>query len=135
VQFRLVRGIGITIGFFLTTHTFCVSNTGELIDKLRGGDASAFAELTAVHLIRAKEPTAITELGPEAQVGDRSRKPDFRIRRSTEAWTYVEVTQPDVAEAQRRVEAILTRLVDLVHPIKKGFALEAADYGAAPAPQ
>ncbi len=101
-----------------------VSETDELIEKLRSGDPSAFAELNAVHLIRSSEPGAVVELGPLAKVGDRNRKPDFRVRRDGEQWTYVEVTQPDVAEATIHAHAILQQIANLVQPIKKGFALE-----------
>jgi hypothetical protein len=97
------------------------TNADELIEKLRGGDKSAFAELEAVHAVRSKVPSAIIEFGPEAQVGDRKRKPDFRTRCDSGVWTYVEVTQPDIAEAHERAQRILNRLVDVV-PIKKSFA-------------
>jgi hypothetical protein len=98
--------------------------TDELIGKLRKGDPSAFAELGAVHLIRSEASAIDLELGPAASVGDRARKPDFRIRRGSEAWTYVEVTQPDIAESRMHAQAILNRLADLVRPIKRSFALE-----------
>jgi hypothetical protein len=101
-----------------------IPGAAELIEKLRGDDASAFAELTAVHLIRSGEPGAIIELGPIVQVGERNRKPDFRIRQGDEPWIYVEITQPDVAEAQNRVLAIMDRIATLLQPIKRAFALE-----------
>jgi hypothetical protein len=124
----VVRGTGptlhvVTVGQMLASLQG-VGNTSDLIDKLRGGDASPFAELAAVHLIRLKEPNAIIELEPAAQVGDHNRKPDFRIRRNGEAWSYVEVTQPDVADAQKRAEAVLNRFADLIRSTKKEFALE-----------
>jgi hypothetical protein len=101
-----------------------ISGTDELIEKLRIHDASAFAELTALHLIRSQEPSSIIEVGPSDRVGDRNRRPDFRVRLGSEAWIYVEVTQPDIAEAQTRVQNVLNRIADLLQPIKKGFALE-----------
>jgi hypothetical protein len=123
-----VRGTSPTLHVVTTGQMLAslegASGTDELIKKLRSGDASAFAELTAVHLIRSGEPDATIELGPIAQVGERNRKPDFRIRQGGESWIYVEVTQPDVAEAQNRVLAIMERLAALLQPIKKGFALE-----------
>src|SRR5262249_23423648 len=111
---RQIRGtwptlVVATVGQLLATLQGA-GTADELIEKLRSGDASAFAELTAVHLIRSKEPNAIVELGPSAQVGDRNRKPDFRIRRGSDAWTYVEVTQPDISEAHTRVQTVLNRL-------------------------
>jgi hypothetical protein len=36
----------------------------------------------------------------------------------------VEVTQPDIAEAQIKAEALLTRFADLVQSIRRSFALE-----------
>jgi hypothetical protein len=96
----------------------------ELIEKFRKGDASAFAELTAVHLIRAAALTATFELGPIAQVGARSRKPDLRTRQVGEPWTYVEVTQPNTSHAQKDIEAIMQRLTAMLKPIKKPFGLE-----------
>jgi len=80
--------------------------------------------VTAVHLIRSGETKATIELGPITQVGTHDRKPDFRLQRDDEPWTYVEVTQPDVAEAQMRAQSMLNRLADLVQPIKKSFSLE-----------
>ena len=43
------------------------SNAAELIEKLRGGDASAFAELTAVHLIRSKKQVQSLNSGQAQQ--------------------------------------------------------------------
>lgn len=96
----------------------------QLIERLRAGDESAFAELMAVHLVHSGEPMLAIELGPPTRVGNRSRKPDFRAQREGEPWVYVEVAQPDVAETQIRAQAILNRLADLARAIKKSFALE-----------
>jgi hypothetical protein len=102
-----------------------VTGTEQSIERMRQGDDSAFAELTAIHLIRSGEAEAIVEMDPLVQVGTRQRKPDFRLRLGDdERWTYVEVTQPDVAEAQTRAQAVLNRFADLVQPIKRSFALE-----------
>lgn len=123
-----VRGIQPTLS--LVTAGQMIANLDgvlgavELIERLRSGGGSAMSELTAVHLIRSGEPKATIELGPIARVGQGNRKPDFRLRREADPWTYVEVTQPDVAEAQMRAEAILNRLADLVQPIRKSFSLE-----------
>jgi hypothetical protein len=120
-----------------TSPTLCVVTTGqqlasldgasgieELIKKLRANDASSFAELTAVHLVRSQNLNSDVELGPIVQVADRMPKPDFRIRRGDEPWTYVEVTQPDIAEAETKALAVLNRVADLVHPIQRSFSLE-----------
>jgi hypothetical protein len=123
-----VRGISPTLHVVTTGQILAslngLSGSKELIEKLRTEDQSAFAEATAIHLIRSGEPTAIVEVAPTAKVGERIRKPDFRLRRNGESWTYVEVTQPDVAKSQMRAQLILNRLADLVQPIKKRFSLE-----------
>jgi len=98
--------------------------TDELINKMRSDDSSAFAELTALHLIRSQQPNSTIEVAPIARVGDRNRRTDFRVQKGDERWTYVEVTRPDIAEAQSRVTDILNQLADLVQPIKRGVSLE-----------
>jgi len=113
----------VTIGQMLASLEG-IGGTEELIEKLRAGDQSALAELTAVHLIRSGEPGALVELGPLVQIAERNRKPDFRVRRDGEQWTYIEVTQPDVAEAKIHAQTILQQIANLVQPIKKTFALE-----------
>ena len=101
-----------------------VSGLEELIGKLRANDMSSFAELTAVYLVKSRYPNSDVELGPIVQIENRRRKPDFRIRRGNEPWTYVGVTQPGVAEASTKAQAVLDRLADLVHPIQGSFSLE-----------
>jgi hypothetical protein len=102
------------------------SGVAELIGKLRANDASAFAELTAAHLVRSRHPDFDLEFAPEVQVGigGRSRKPDFRIRRGNEQWIYIEVTRPDIAEAEEKARVILSRLASHVTLIERSFALE-----------
>jgi hypothetical protein len=102
-----------------------VTGSEKSIERLRQGDDSAFAELTAIHLIRSAEAKATVEMHPVVQVGVRQRRPDFRLRLGDdEQWTYVEVAQPDIAEAQTKAQAVLNRFADLVGPIKRNFALE-----------
>jgi hypothetical protein len=48
------------------------SGTEELIRKLQASDASAFAELTAVHLLRSQNPNSDVELGHVVQIGWKS---------------------------------------------------------------
>jgi hypothetical protein len=112
------------------------SGTEELVSKLQANDDSAFAELTAAHLLKSRCPNSHVEFGPVVQVGSRKdaaealetsiakRKPDFRVRQGTEPWTYVEVTQPRISKSQAKAETILSRLGSLVYPIPKGFSLE-----------
>jgi len=123
-----VRGTEPTLGVVTAGQMIAnldgVAGADRLVEGLRKREQSIVAELTAVHLIRLGDPTVSVEIGPVAQVGARSRKPDFRLRREGEPWVYVEVTQPDVAEAQTRAQAVLNRFADLVQPIKRSFALE-----------
>ena len=81
------------------------------------------AELTALYLLR-HEHKLETELYPEVAVGDGVRVPDFRVRSEEGVWIYVEVTQADTSEKQKRVEAIMGRLSAPVSRVKKSFALE-----------
>src|SRR5207237_3099951 len=69
-------------------------------------------------------PNADIEFAPEIAVGERRKRPDFRIRHIGEQWSYVEVTQPSSSDAQRRAEQILDRLAQLLRPIMKEFSLE-----------
>jgi hypothetical protein len=94
--------------------------TEELIEHIRRGDESAEAELTAIFLIRSQRITAQVELYPP--VGDRVA--DFRVRDRDDAWTYVEVTQPDWSEATERARTILDHVATLATDIKRSFALE-----------
>lgn len=100
-----------------------LSNVGGLIEALRNGERAAEAELTALYLLR-HEHKLETELYPEVAVGDGVRVPDFRVRSEEGVWIYVEVTQADTSEKQKRVEAIMGRLSAPVSRVKKSFALE-----------
>jgi len=61
---------------------------------------------------------------PRVTVGTREREPDFRVRKAHDPWTYVEVANPDTADAQRNANAVLQRLSQVVSSVKKSFALE-----------
>lgn len=95
----------------------------DFIDKLRRKNSSAHAELRAIHLLRSREPCKI-ELEPVVSVGGRQRKCDFRIKRENESWLFVEVTQPDVSEAQARLRQLLDLIVDVISSVRQPFALE-----------
>src|SRR5579862_4823378 len=71
-------------------------NADSIIQRLRNCDTSAMAELTAIHL--AKCSSADLDIAPPVAVGDRVKVPDFRIRRSNEPWTNVEVSRPSFSE-------------------------------------
>ena len=96
----------------------------QIVNKLRGGDESAESELHALHLLRSADPTCLVELEPTVGAADDNRKCDFRIKRDTDPWVYVEVTRPDTSEAQSRVEMMLQTICDRVTSINRAFALE-----------
>lgn len=101
-----------------------VEGEERLVRRLKQHDASAEAELTAMHLLHSRNRTAEIEPEPDVVAGKSARKADFRIRAPGEVWTYVEVTRPNISEAGERIMAILGRITDLVREVKREFALE-----------
>jgi hypothetical protein len=98
-----------------------VRDASHLIEKLCGRDPSAWAELTAIWLLKSGDPDVLVELEPTIASGS---VPDFRIRRDELRWTYVEVTQPNTSETQQELRKILTRLSTLLETIPGRYALE-----------
>lgn len=96
----------------------------QLTRKLKQHDASAEAELTALHLFHSRNRRAEIKLEPDVVAGGSVRRADFRIRAPDEVWTYVEVTRPNISEARERITAVLDRITDLVREVKREFALE-----------
>jgi hypothetical protein len=96
-----------------------VAGAEKLIQKIRNGNNSADAELTAIYIVRDK-PQVQVELEPA--VGQRLA--DFRLREENGNWVYVEVTFPDWSKATERVQNILQRLASTVGQVNKQFALE-----------
>jgi hypothetical protein len=101
-----------------------VPGADALIERLLKNDAAAESELTAIYLLRSPRPESEVEIGPEVMVGDRNRRPDFRIRSKTDSWTYVEVTQLNCSVASVRSQEILQRIVGQVISVLKPFLLE-----------
>ena len=101
-----------------------IEGAEQLARKLKQHDASAEAELTAMHLLHSLNRTAEIEPEPDVVAGETVRRADFRIRAPGEVWTYVEVTRPNISEAGERLTAILDRITDLVLGIKREFGLE-----------
>jgi hypothetical protein len=100
------------------------TGSNQLLGKIKRGDTDAWAELLAIHLVcNGRRDTAI-DLEPSVLVGGRHRKPDFRIRRRQQAWTYVEVTRPNSSAAQVGLLRDMQRLADLVNDCTGSFALE-----------
>ena len=98
-----------------------IEGATKLVDKLKKQDASAEAELTAMHLLYVRNKMAKIKYEPD--VGNQ-RKADFSIRITNEDWTYVEVTRPNVSEMRERLVSILERVTTLVREIKRQFSLE-----------
>jgi len=96
---------------------------GVLVEKIRTGDGSALAEMEAVRMFAGMGDVEI-ELAPELQVGVATKKPDFRVRRAGERWTYVEVTRPDTSIAARAAEALLHRFLDICTAVRRPFSME-----------
>jgi hypothetical protein len=96
------RGAFSTIPVFIQGQTLAslegLAGTDKLFHLLSQHDEAAWAEATAIYLLRSVYPDADVELYPTVAVGDRVRQPDFRVKRQELAWTYVEVTRPDVSE-------------------------------------
>jgi hypothetical protein len=98
-----------------------VSGREKLLDRIRNGDISAEGELTAVYLLRSRNPLVAVELYPK--VGE--READFRMKApNDETWTYVEVTQLSQSEAEDRARQIMERIAATIKPIQVPFALE-----------
>jgi hypothetical protein len=101
-----------------------IPNTDQLLKKLRSGDHSASAELTALYLIRSGRPDIGVELEPELAVGGRIKKPDFCVRLPGNGHALVEVTQPNLSEEQRQAQTIITEIAGVIQNIDRPFALE-----------
>jgi hypothetical protein len=96
----------------------------DLLRRLRQDDAAAESELTAIYLLRSRRSDTEIEIGPEIMIGNRNRRPDFRIRSSAGAWTYVEVTQLNRSAASDRAQVLLHRITDQVISVPAAFLLE-----------
>jgi hypothetical protein len=100
-QGDLHQGTSPTRHVIITAHEIValdgVVGADRLLELLREGDPAAGAETMALHLLRTGRPSVEGELYPSAQVGTHRRQPDFRVREPDGAWTYVEVTQPNLS--------------------------------------
>ena len=123
---NIVRGLSPTLRIVNMGQKLAVLEnvTGpeRLLDRIRNGDLSAEGELTAIYLLRSRNPDVAVELYPK--VGE--READFRVRAPDEQlWTYVEVTQLSGSEAHDRAREIMERIAEAIKPIRLTFALEA----------
>jgi hypothetical protein len=96
----------------------------ELMKKVLQEDVGADSELEAAHFLRSRRPETEIEIGPIVQVGNRERRPDFRIRSKTASWTYVEVTQLNQSAASAGTQDALRRVASQVISILQPFLLE-----------
>ena len=101
-----------------------VANCQDLIEKIRSGDQSASAELTAIYLVKSGRTDVGMQIEPEVQIGNRTKKPDFRTAVPDSTPTCVEVTQPNLSEEREQATRILDLLTSVISEIRHGFALE-----------
>jgi len=129
LEFRLAHGgstgsiptYGIVdLGQQLAALNKC-KNSSSLLSKLRSGELSAFAELTAMHIL--DDAFAQFEYEPEVRVKERIRKPDFRLKSNDSEWLYVEVARADISEMQTHMASLREPFFALIE-IMKEFALE-----------
>jgi hypothetical protein len=97
-----------------------VMDPDRLLSRIRNGDLSAEGELTAIYLLRSRNPETDVELYPKVD----EREADFRVRASGGEWTYVEVTQLRESQAHERALEIMEHLAGAIRPIRLKFALE-----------
>jgi hypothetical protein len=125
-RFLQAQGVGITLGLILLGECLAavepLHGFNVLVDKVRRGDFSALSEMEAVRMFKLIGDVEI-ELAPELLVASVAKKPDFRVRRAGERWTYVEVTRPDTSDAAVAAQELLQRLQG-VKRVRREFSLE-----------
>ncbi len=99
-----------------------VFGAANLIEKLRRREAAAWAELTAIWLLRQNDPPVEVEVEPA--LSGWSYVPDFRARRANDPWTNVEVAQPNLSKEHRRLDAVMGRLSGLLDVALGRYSLE-----------
>jgi hypothetical protein len=86
----------------------------ELVANLKRPSRFAYSELAAAAYSVTDVENVQLEFGAHVIVGNRNRRPDFRVALNGEPWTHVEVSAPDRSEvsarAQRMLDEIATRL-------------------------
>ncbi len=102
-----------------------IPGTERMIRKLRKGDRAAEAEATAIRLLRARSADSIVELEPVVSIPDQAdRRADFRVRRSGEPWTYVEVSATDRAATEREAHRLIEELTQTITTMRGSFLTE-----------
>jgi len=97
-----------------------IPQSQALVRRLRQNEQSAAAELTAIYLFRSRDHSLTFELQPD--VG--SRKADFRVRRGSEPWTTVEVTQPSTSREKKKIHKMLVAFVSTLAAVEGQFSLQ-----------
>ena len=64
------------------------------------------------------------EIEPSIVVGNRNRVPDFRLRRSGEAWLHVEVTAADLSASAERARDAANQLVAALNRLPNGVSVQ-----------
>jgi hypothetical protein len=113
----------VSLGNMLALITGALNSEG-LLERVKRGDPGAYAELTAAYLIRSAGQGIELEIEPTVMVDSRTRKPDSRVRRTNERWTYVEVTHPQTSRIQADIHQHLQRLTRLTETCNGSFSVE-----------
>jgi hypothetical protein len=95
-----------------------------LLKKFRQDDESARAELAAISLIVPDDGSVGLECEPSVRIGERVRKPDFRVKAEDGPWTYVEVTQPNRSAVELRVHDALRELGGVLESVPGHYTVE-----------
>ena len=103
-----------------------VDGAQRLIEKLRRDESGSRGEAIACWLLRQTSSDLHIEYEPEA--GGTTRIPDFRLRRSTQNWIYVEVASPQASESRRLVMKILGAFSLVLDQAPGSYGLEAFFY-------
>jgi hypothetical protein len=96
----------------------------ELAARLRAGEPAAYAELSAAFLCIRGRRGPLLEFGVTVPVGDRTRRPDFRVALGGAPWTNVEVTAPNQSEATARAHRLIQALADRQMALRDGASIE-----------
>ena len=101
-----------------------VHNPADLVEQLRAGKTSAWAELAALYAVVGYRRDIEVELEPDVDVKGRLRKPDFRVRHDADPWTYVEVSRPDTSDEREQLVATMRRAMEQLLEVEANYALE-----------
>jgi hypothetical protein len=96
----------------------------ELVARLRADEPAAYTELSGAFLCVRGVNSSSVEFGVPVQVGDRTRRPDFRVSNDREGWTNVEVTAPNQSGATARAQALISAIADRMIVLRDGASIE-----------